>query len=159
MRLTFEVGFHSRRSTSNIGRWSKVKIICTFCLENVLKEGATSQHLGFCLCASVKTSFDILNYLATQDWVLNDYQGRLASWFWGCCKRREYLKSLARRLDGEKLRISLEKDVSIIQNEKWSWEKKQRGVMFEHNVYNQFIPTPAQAEQNCNIMTFQGDLL
>lgn len=22
--------------------------------------------------------------------------------------------------------------------------------MFEHNVYNQFIPTPAQAEQNCN---------
>lgn len=81
----------------------------------------------------------------------------MVSWFWGCCKRREYLKSLARRLGGlEKLRISLEKDVSIIKTKNDHGKKKQRGVMFEHNVYNQFIPTPAQAEQNCNIMTFQG---
>lgn len=58
--------------------------------------------------------------MTTQDFVLNDYQGRLVSWHLGLWERQDYLYPLPAvwlTKGLEKPRISLEEDVPIIKRQ------------------------------------------
>lgn len=104
--------------------------------------------------------------MTTQDFVLNDYQGRLVSWHLGLWERQDYLYPLPAvwlTKGLEKPRISLEEDVPIIKRQNNGQVYKLKpgggGVSWNKMFYNQFIATPAQAKQNCNIVTLRAELL
>lgn len=83
--------------------------------------------------AFIKVLSFIFNVMTTQDFVLNDYQGRLVSWHLGLWERQDYLYPLPAvwlTKGLEKPRISLEEDVPIIkrQNNGQVYKLKPGGV-------------------------------